>query len=190
MPKRDKAATSCPPCPRSQNYEGTKQHVHSTHCNLFRFLLRWRTAMKQSKAAQLKDEGNILYTRQDYLQAYIKYTEAIAEDHSSAVLYTNRAACCLEMKKFITIVGGRLKADSDLFSLDINKRWMIPKRPVLHQRLSNQNVINLYFFRPLKSILAMPRPGRDLLQPMTCAASSRLIFCLLLYIIRLSSKVS
>jgi tetratricopeptide (TPR) repeat protein len=56
--------------------------------------------VERSKAAQLKDEGNIFYAQQNYLQAYIKYSEAIAEDQSNAVLYTNRAACCLEMKKF------------------------------------------------------------------------------------------
>jgi len=55
--------------------------------------------VERSKAAQLKDEGNIFYARQSYLQAYTKYSEAIAEDQSNAVLYTNRAACCLEMKK-------------------------------------------------------------------------------------------
>jgi hypothetical protein len=55
--------------------------------------------VERSKAAQLKDEGNIFYAQQSYLQAYTKYSEAIAEDQSNAVLYTNRAACCLEMKK-------------------------------------------------------------------------------------------
>jgi stress-induced-phosphoprotein 1 len=59
--------------------------------------------VEQSKAVQLKDEGNIFYTQQDYVQAYTKYTEAIAKDQSNAVLYANRAACCLAMKKCWTL---------------------------------------------------------------------------------------
>jgi hypothetical protein len=49
--------------------------------------------------AQLKDEGNTFYAQQDYVSAYTTYSEAIAQDKSNAVLYANRAACCLAMKK-------------------------------------------------------------------------------------------
>jgi hypothetical protein len=51
------------------------------------------------KAAQLKEEGNKFYAQQDYEQAYAKYTEAITEDTTNAVLYANRAACSLAMKR-------------------------------------------------------------------------------------------
>lgn len=51
------------------------------------------------KAAQLKEEGNKFYAQQDYAQAHTKYTEAIAEDATNAVLYANRAACSLAMKR-------------------------------------------------------------------------------------------
>jgi hypothetical protein len=52
-----------------------------------------------SKAAQLKEEGNKFFLQQDYIQAYIKYSDAIAEDATNAVLFANRAACNLAMKK-------------------------------------------------------------------------------------------
>lgn len=54
---------------------------------------------EQSKAAQLKEEGNKFYTQKDYVQAYSKYSEAIAKDQDNAVLYANRAACCIAMKR-------------------------------------------------------------------------------------------
>jgi len=50
-------------------------------------------------SAQLKEEGNKFYVQQDYAQAHTKYTEAIAEDATNAVLYANRAACSLAMKR-------------------------------------------------------------------------------------------
>jgi hypothetical protein len=49
--------------------------------------------MSESTAVQLKDEGNELFRRQDYVGALAKYTEAIALDDKNAVLYANRAAC-------------------------------------------------------------------------------------------------
>ena len=54
---------------------------------------------EQSKAAQLKEEGNKFYIQKDYVQAYSKYSEAIAKDQDNAVLYANRAACCIAMKR-------------------------------------------------------------------------------------------
>jgi hypothetical protein len=48
-------------------------------------------------AAQLKDEGNELFKKQDYVGAIIRYTEGIAlydkNKNMNAVLYANRAAC-------------------------------------------------------------------------------------------------
>ena len=52
-----------------------------------------------SKASLLKDEGNALFAKKDYGAAYKKYTEAIAEDGNNAILYANRAACSLNMKR-------------------------------------------------------------------------------------------
>ena len=52
-----------------------------------------------SKAALLKDEGNKFFSQKDYVQAFIKYSDAIAEDSTNAVLFANRAACWLAMKK-------------------------------------------------------------------------------------------
>ncbi|KAG2059298.1 hypothetical protein BDR06DRAFT_987265 [Suillus hirtellus] len=49
--------------------------------------------MSEPTATQLKDEGNEFFRKQDYVGALAKYTEAIALDDKSAVLYANRAAC-------------------------------------------------------------------------------------------------
>ncbi|KAG2369099.1 hypothetical protein BDR07DRAFT_1371671 [Suillus spraguei] len=43
--------------------------------------------MSEPTATQLKDEGNELFKKQDYMGAIIKYTEAIALDDKNAVLY-------------------------------------------------------------------------------------------------------
>ena len=47
--------------------------------------------------AKLKDEGNVLFGKQDYLGASQKYGQAIALDDKNAVLYSNRAACFQHM---------------------------------------------------------------------------------------------
>lgn len=52
------------------------------------------------KASLLKDEGNALFSKKNYGAAYKKYTEAIEEDGSNAILYANRAACSLNLKRF------------------------------------------------------------------------------------------
>lgn len=52
-----------------------------------------------SKAQQLKADGNKLFSQQDFKGAYAKYSEAIAEDGANAVLYANRAACSIGLKK-------------------------------------------------------------------------------------------
>lgn len=54
---------------------------------------------EKSKAALLKDEGNALFVKKEYAAAYDTYTEAISEDGQNAILYANRAACSLDLKK-------------------------------------------------------------------------------------------
>ena len=51
------------------------------------------------KASLLKDEGNTLFSKKNYGAAYEKYTEAIEEDRNNAILYANRAACSLNLKR-------------------------------------------------------------------------------------------
>ncbi|KAG1804702.1 uncharacterized protein HD556DRAFT_1225627 [Suillus plorans] len=60
--------------------------------------------MPEPTAAQLKDEGNELFKKQDYIGAIIKYTEAIALDDKNAVLYANRAACNHALNKCLDAV--------------------------------------------------------------------------------------
>jgi tetratricopeptide (TPR) repeat protein len=59
--------------------------------------------MSHSKltAAGLKAEGNELFGRKKYDQAAIKYTKAIELDGNNAVLYANRVACHLALKRFV-----------------------------------------------------------------------------------------
>ncbi|KAG2145363.1 uncharacterized protein EDB93DRAFT_1251463 [Suillus bovinus] len=59
-----------------------------------------------TSAAQLKlkNEGNELFKKQDYVGAIIKYTEAIALDDKNAVLYANRAACNYALSKYLDAV--------------------------------------------------------------------------------------
>jgi stress-induced-phosphoprotein 1 len=56
--------------------------------------------MSEPTSAQLKDLGNELFKKQDYVGAIIKYTEAIALDDKNAVLYANRAACNHALNKW------------------------------------------------------------------------------------------
>jgi Flp pilus assembly protein TadD len=55
--------------------------------------------MSDVTAAQLKNEGNELFRKQDYGGAFVKYSEALALDDKNAVLYANRAACSHRLNK-------------------------------------------------------------------------------------------
>ncbi|EGO24395.1 hypothetical protein SERLADRAFT_438006 [Serpula lacrymans var. lacrymans S7.9] len=61
---------------------------------------------------QLKDAGNTLYLKKDYIGAYAKYTEAIVVDGDNAVLYANRSACCLAIEKYLDAAEDAQKATS------------------------------------------------------------------------------
>ncbi|TDL17201.1 hypothetical protein BD410DRAFT_843826 [Rickenella mellea] len=51
------------------------------------------------EAITLRQAGNVLFASRKYMQAYEKYSAAIELDQSNAILFTNRAACGLEMKR-------------------------------------------------------------------------------------------
>ena len=53
-------------------------------------------------ALELKAEGNELFGQKKYIEAAIKYTKAIQLDGVNAVLYCNRAACHLALKRFVS----------------------------------------------------------------------------------------
>ncbi|KAK7029548.1 hypothetical protein VNI00_014425 [Paramarasmius palmivorus] len=57
--------------------------------------------MPTERAKKLKDEGNALFAKEDYKAAVQKYTQAIALDDKNAILYANRAACRLGMKRYM-----------------------------------------------------------------------------------------
>lgn len=49
------------------------------------------------RAALLKTEGNTFFVAKKWIKAQSKFTEAIELDKENAVLYSNRAACCLQL---------------------------------------------------------------------------------------------
>lgn len=51
------------------------------------------------RAEALKAEGNTLAGGHDYPAAVLKYTEAIELDPKTAVFYSNRAHCYLELEE-------------------------------------------------------------------------------------------
>jgi tetratricopeptide (TPR) repeat protein len=50
--------------------------------------------------SKLKDEGNEFFKNGDFAKAYERYTRAIAEEPLACVLYSNRSACCLALKRY------------------------------------------------------------------------------------------
>ena len=57
-------------------------------------------AKSNENAERLKAQGNTLHVQGQHKAAYKKYTEAIKEDPTNAVLWANRAASCLAMKEY------------------------------------------------------------------------------------------
>ena len=53
-----------------------------------------------SQADSLKAEGNALFVKGDLEAAHTKYTEAIRYDDRHAILYSNRVACCLGLRRY------------------------------------------------------------------------------------------
>ncbi|KAG6374417.1 hypothetical protein JVT61DRAFT_4454 [Boletus reticuloceps] len=68
-------------------------------------------------AAQLKEQGNALFIKKDFVRAHDKYTEAIAIDGRNAVLHANRSACSFGMGKCVSAfrvsILGRLSIRGD-----------------------------------------------------------------------------
>ncbi|KAG2126940.1 hypothetical protein DEU56DRAFT_821582 [Suillus clintonianus] len=61
--------------------------------------------MSEPIGVQLKNEGNELFRKQDFVGALAKYTEAIALDDKNAILYANRAACNHGLNRYLDAVG-------------------------------------------------------------------------------------
>jgi len=87
---------------------------------------------ENSKAAQLKEEGNKFFVQQEHSAAYAKYTEAIAEDATNAVLYANRAACSLAMKRQAS-EKKIIDAMTDLVALLVTKRLPTMRKRSIYQ---------------------------------------------------------
>ena len=55
----------------------------------------------KTKASELKEQGNKLYTQKKWDEASQMYTQAIELDASNAVYWCNRAACYIRLKKSV-----------------------------------------------------------------------------------------
>ncbi|KAJ7592876.1 hypothetical protein C8J56DRAFT_1045329 [Mycena floridula] len=58
----------------------------------------------------LKEEGNKLFAQQDFVSASVKYTEALALDPENPILFSNRAACLLQMRQYLDAKADCVKA--------------------------------------------------------------------------------
>lgn len=76
--------------------------------------------------AKLKDEGNVFFLKKDYASAAAKYTEAIKIDGENAILYSNRAACRLNLKTYIPRIRTNFLI-SESFLLDISTQRLTLK---------------------------------------------------------------
>ena len=56
-----------------------------------------------SQADQLKAEGNALFAKKKFTAAYKKYSDALKHDDKNPVLYSNRAACCLNLNRYVYV---------------------------------------------------------------------------------------
>ena len=56
-----------------------------------------------ARAQELKTEGNALFGKGEWRAAYDKYVKAIQLDDQNAVLYANRAACAIHLKKSVRL---------------------------------------------------------------------------------------
>ena len=54
-----------------------------------------------SQADRLKAEGNALFIKNKFKEAFDKYTEAVKYDDKNAILYSNRTACCLGLNRYV-----------------------------------------------------------------------------------------
>ncbi|KAK0224664.1 hypothetical protein EDD85DRAFT_959370 [Armillaria nabsnona] len=66
--------------------------------------------MPADAVTRLKEEGNALFIQSNFDEALVKYTEAIELDESNAILWANRSACHLSMKRYLDSVGDSRKA--------------------------------------------------------------------------------
>ncbi|KAH9927512.1 uncharacterized protein BXZ73DRAFT_48783 [Epithele typhae] len=64
----------------------------------------------QPEALKLKNEGNELFTNNDFSAAYHTYSAAIKLDPDSAVLYCNRAACAYNLSRYLDACTDARKA--------------------------------------------------------------------------------
>lgn len=58
----------------------------------------------KAQAALLKGEGNTYFAAKEFVDAEAKFTEALALDDKNAILYSNRAACRLQLGKWVGLL--------------------------------------------------------------------------------------
>ncbi|OAX34055.1 TPR-like protein [Rhizopogon vinicolor AM-OR11-026] len=71
----------------------------------------------------LKNEGNELFRKQDYIGVQAKYGEALTLDDKNAVVYANRAACIYYLNKYLDAVDDAQTATELDPGLSSNQRY-------------------------------------------------------------------
>lgn len=56
----------------------------------------------KARATLLKSEGNALFAKKQYVEAQQKFTESLELDNTNAIVYSNRAACCIHLGKSVS----------------------------------------------------------------------------------------
>ncbi|KDQ56989.1 hypothetical protein JAAARDRAFT_194178 [Jaapia argillacea MUCL 33604] len=61
-------------------------------------------------STELKAQGNSLFAKKDFIGAFNKYSAAIDQDPTNAILYANRTACSLNLQKYFDCADDCRKA--------------------------------------------------------------------------------
>ncbi|KAL5525220.1 hypothetical protein ACEPAF_9089 [Sanghuangporus sanghuang] len=61
-------------------------------------------------AAKLKEEGNKFFVGKQYSQAHDKYSKALKVGGDNAIIYANRAACCMSLGRYLDACSDARKA--------------------------------------------------------------------------------
>ncbi|KAJ3285790.1 hypothetical protein HK104_009330 [Borealophlyctis nickersoniae] len=99
------------------------------------------TPEMKKRSEAFKAEGNSAFSLKQYTVALAKYTEAIAQDPTNAVLYSNRSACYLHMKRWELALQDATKA------VDLNPTFvkaMIRRASALTGLQRSVDAMNVY----------------------------------------------
>lgn len=82
----------------------------------------------KADAARLKEEGNALHVRKEFQGAAKKYSEAIVKDEQNAVLWANRSASYIALKRYGSYILHTNLADRKMLSIRFDEAVSDAKR--------------------------------------------------------------